>query len=129
MSKLSELLKLQVSTAKPANRANASDPPVEVSNFSNIRSADSEALNLWAASQVSLSVAQEAARANVLSQLACDLAIRRAFVNRFEGDGTMIVTVGIRGVGTGEIHISAARFNQASLDDFSLLLGCIRGTA
>jgi hypothetical protein len=55
--------------------------------------------------------------------------VRRAFVNRFDADGTMIVTLAIRGVGTGELKIPAARFNQASLDEYAALLGCMEGAA
>jgi hypothetical protein len=55
--------------------------------------------------------------------------VRRAFVNRFDADGTMIVTLAIRGVGTGELKIPAARFNQASLDDYAALLRCMEGAA
>ena len=71
-----------------------------------------------------LSAAQEAARADVLLQLACNPAVQRAFVNRFEGDGTLIVTVGIRGVATGELRIPAERFNQACLDDYAMISAC-----
>jgi hypothetical protein len=78
---------------------------------------------------VALSPIQEAAQADVLSQLARNPAVQRAFVNRFEPDGTMIVTLAIRGVGTGELKIPAARFNQASLNDYAVLLGCIEGAA
>jgi hypothetical protein len=80
---------------------------------------------MTAAGVVLLSSAQEVARADVLSQLACNPAMQRAFVNRFEPDGSMIVTLAIRGVGTGELKIPSARFNAASLDDYAALLGCI----
>ncbi len=72
---------------------------------------------------------RKAARRQVLARLKAHPTIKRAFVNRFEPDGTMIVTLAIRGVGTGELKIPAARFNQASLDDYSALLGCITGAA
>jgi hypothetical protein len=72
---------------------------------------------------------QKAARRRVLAQLKAHPTIKRAFVNRFEPDGTMIVTLAIRGVGTGELKIPAARFNQASRDDYAALLGCIKGAA
>jgi hypothetical protein len=87
----------------------------------------SEALD--AEADVLLSPVQEAARADVLSQLASNPAVQRAFVNRIERDGTMIVTLAIRGVGTGELKIPAARFSQTSLDDYAALLGCIEGAA
>jgi len=74
-----------------------------------------------------LSPIQEAARADVLSQLALHPVVERAFVNRFERDGTMIVTLAIRGVGTGELKIPANRFNQDTLDDYGALLNTIRG--
>ena len=76
-----------------------------------------------------LTAVQEAARADVLAQLARNPAVQRAFVNRFQPDGAVIVTLAIRGVGTGELRIPAARFNQASLDDCAALLGCIEGAA
>jgi hypothetical protein len=72
---------------------------------------------------------RKAARRQVLAQLKAHPTIKRAFVNRFEPDGTMIVTLAIRGVGTGELRIPAARFSQASLDDYAALLGCIEGAA
>jgi hypothetical protein len=77
---------------------------------------------------IALSPFQEAARNQVLAQLETHPHIKRAFVNRFEPDGTMIVTLGIRGVGTGELKIPAERFTQSSLDDYAALLGCIEGS-
>lgn len=74
-----------------------------------------------------LSPIQQAARREVLEQLAAHPNIKRAFVNRFEPDGTMILTLAIRGVGTGELLIPANRFTQGSLDDYGALLGCIEG--
>ncbi len=65
----------------------------------------------------------------MLSQLARSPVVQRAFVNRFELDGTMLVTMAIRGVGTGELKIPAARFRQTSLDDYAALFGCMEGTA
>lgn len=77
----------------------------------------------------SLSPVQETARADVLLQLERNPSVQRAFVNRFERDGTLIVTLAIRGVGTGELKISAVRFNHASSDDYAAVLGCIGGVA
>jgi len=76
-----------------------------------------------------LTLVKEKARAEVLSQLEAHPTIRRAFVNRFEVDGTMIVTLAIRDVGVGELHIPAERFSQSSLDDYGALLECIEGSA
>jgi hypothetical protein len=76
-----------------------------------------------------LSPSQQAARREVLDQLAAHPNIKRAFVNRFESDGTMILTLAIRGVGTGELLIPAERFDQASLDDYGALLKCFEGAA
>jgi hypothetical protein len=76
-----------------------------------------------------LSPIQEKARAEVLAQLVAHPNIKRAFVNRFADDGTMIVTLAIREVGTGELHIPAERFSQSSLDDYGALLECIEGSA
>jgi len=74
-----------------------------------------------------LSPAQESARQQVLAQLEAHPTVKRAFVNRFEADGTMIVTLAIRGVGTGELKIPADRFNQDTLDDYGALLNTIEG--
>lgn len=73
-----------------------------------------------------LSPIQEAARRDVLKQLAANPSVQRAFVNRFNPDGTMVVTLAIRGIGTGELLIPAERFNQASLDDYGVLLECVK---
>jgi hypothetical protein len=75
-----------------------------------------------------LSPVQEAARRDVLKQLAANPSVQRAVVNRFNRDGTMVITLAIRGIGTGELLIPAERFNQASLDDYGALLACIEGT-
>ena len=72
-----------------------------------------------------LSPAQDLARAHALAQLEANPSVARAFVNRFREDGTMILTLAIRGVGTGELLIPAERFNQGSLDDYAALLGII----
>ena len=37
----------------------------------------------------------------------------------------MVLTLGIRGIGTGELLIPAARFNQNSPDDYAALINCI----
>jgi hypothetical protein len=74
-----------------------------------------------------LSPIQQAARQQVLAQLQANPTVQRAFVNRFNPDGSMIVTLAIRGVGTGELLIPAERFSQASLDDYAALLACIEG--
>lgn len=125
MSKLSELLKSQVPVAKPANPANPTGVHQNFSDISNFSRGDVENSKISPGAAVSLSPVQQAARADILSQLARNPAVQRAFVNRFEPDGTMIVTLAIRGVGTGELKIPAARFNQATLDDYAVLLGCI----
>jgi hypothetical protein len=74
-----------------------------------------------------LSPIQQAARQQVLAQLQANPTVQRAFVNRFTPDGTMIVTLAIRGIGTGELLIPAERFNPASLDDYGALLARIEG--
>ena len=78
---------------------------------------------------LALSPIQEVARQQVIAQLEANPNIRRALVNRFDTDGTMVLTLGIRGIGTGELRIPADRFKQNSPDDFSALLGCIAGVA
>jgi hypothetical protein len=81
--------------------------------------------NLWPVStiEVVLSPTQEAARQNVLNQLAANPTATRAFVTRFEGD-VLVVTIAIRGIGTGEVLIPAERFNPNSLDDYAALIAC-----
>jgi hypothetical protein len=73
-----------------------------------------------------LSPGQESARAEVLAQLEANPSVLRTFVNRFEPDGTCVVTLAIRGVGTGELKIPADRFNQSTLDDYGALLNTIK---
>jgi hypothetical protein len=73
-----------------------------------------------------LSARQEAASREVLAQLEAHPSVHRAFVNRFE-DGVLVVTLAIRGVGTGELKIPADRFNHDTLDDYAALLNTIRG--
>jgi hypothetical protein len=75
----------------------------------------------------SLSPIQETARRDALKQLAANPSVRRAFVNRLNPDGTMVVTLAIRGIGTGELLIPAERFSQESLDDYGALLACVDG--
>jgi hypothetical protein len=135
MSKLAQFLKSTVGSANPANSANSAnsdDASGKISNFSNISrgvSADSFLSDAEPQPEESqsaiLSPVQEAARREVLAQLEAHPAVQRAFVNRFEHDGTMIVTLAIRGVGTGELLIPAERFSQSSLDDYAALLGLI----
>jgi hypothetical protein len=76
-----------------------------------------------------LSAMQESARREVLAQLVTHPHVNRAFVNRFEPDGTMIVTLAIWGVGAGELKIPAERFSQASPHDYAVLLRCMAGNA
>src|SRR6266481_3734251 len=52
-----------------------------------------------------LSPDQESARAEVLAQLEANPSVLRTFVNRFEPDGTCVVTLAIRGVGFVELKI------------------------
>jgi hypothetical protein len=59
----------------------------------------------------------------VLADLEANPNVNRAFCNRVE-HGNLIVTLAIRGIGTGELLIPAERFNQNSLDDFGALLAC-----
>lgn len=70
-----------------------------------------------------LTAEQEGAREQVLAELEANPSIRRAFCTRFE-DGNLIITLAIRGIGTGELLIPAERFNQNSLDDCAALLAC-----
>ncbi len=72
---------------------------------------------------------KDMARRQVHAQVIADPVIRRAFVTRFESDSTLIVTLGIRGIGTGELKISDERFNQRSLDDYASLLACFEVAA
>jgi hypothetical protein len=76
-----------------------------------------------------LSPGQESARAEVLAQLEANRSVLSTFVNRFEPDGTCVVTLAIRGVGTGELKIPADRFNQRTLDDYGALLNTIKGSS
>jgi|HubBroStandDraft_1064217.scaffolds.fasta_scaffold45655_2 hypothetical protein len=78
--------------------------------------------------RTALSPAQEAAMQEVLALLTANPAVRRTFVTRFEHDA-LVVTLAIRGVGTGELLIPAERFNPQALDDFAALLACMEGGA
>lgn len=73
-----------------------------------------------------LSPAQQADRREVLARLDGDPTIRRAFVNRFEGD-VMIVTLAVRGVGTCDLSIPAETFDRNSLADYQALAACVVG--
>jgi hypothetical protein len=131
MSKLSDFLKAQVSPANPAKPAKPAKPANSVeriSTFSDFSSGVSENSLLSDDLSASLSPIQETAREQVLAQLEANPTVQRAFVNRFNEDGTMVVTLAIRGVGTGELLIPAARFSRESLDDFGVLLECIEAT-
>jgi hypothetical protein len=77
---------------------------------------------------VPLSATQERARQEVLARLEAHPAVRRALVTRFEA-GNLIVTLAIRGIGTGELLIPADRFNQRSLTDYDALLKCLKTEA
>jgi hypothetical protein len=68
---------------------------------------------------VPLSPAQEAARRDVLARLVAHPQVRRAFVTRFDGEW-LVVTLGVRGVGTCEFQISAERVQSAA--DWAALL-------
>lgn len=75
----------------------------------------------------SLSPIQEAARRQVLAQLDANPNARRAFVNWFNEDGTLVITLAVRGLGTAELKIASERFNRDSLDDCAALLNIIAG--
>jgi hypothetical protein len=131
MSKLAEFLKTHSLTANPANSA---IPYRDISNFSDFSSEGREDLRLPhdAESRTrvelddrvhSLSPAQEAARQDVLAQLAANPIVKRSFTTRFE-NGDLIVTLAIRGIGTCELKIPAERFNRESLDDYAALVAC-----
>lgn len=72
----------------------------------------------------SLTLAQQDARSEVLARLSAHPAIERAFVTRWEA-GNLIVTLAIRGVGTGELVISGDRIDRDDLQGYALLLGCL----
>jgi hypothetical protein len=73
---------------------------------------------------VALSPVQEAARRDVLAQLAANPTVKRSFVTRFEY-GTLIVTLAVRGIGTCELKIPAERFNPEKLEDYAALVACL----
>jgi hypothetical protein len=124
MSKLAEFLKTHAPTATPATPATLYLNSSDCSSGTHANSDFSEEQE-----SPSLSPLQEAGRQQVLSQLDANPNIKRAFVNRFEVDGTMIVTLAIRGIGTGELKIPADRFSQGSLDDYGALLNMVEGAA
>jgi hypothetical protein len=66
---------------------------------------------------------QETARRQVLAELQANPNVRRTFCNRFE-EGNLIITLAIRGIGTGELLIPAERLNSRTLDDYGALLAC-----
>jgi hypothetical protein len=67
--------------------------------------------------------AHESAQRQVLAKLRADPGVKRAFYSRVE-HGNIIITLAIRGIGTGELLIPAERFNKDSLDDYGALLAC-----
>ena len=66
----------------------------------------------------------EAARQEVLARLEAHPSVERAFVTRWEAD-TLLVTLGIRSVGTGELSIPCERMRQGDLAAYSALLDCL----
>jgi hypothetical protein len=70
-----------------------------------------------------LSPAQEAARRQVLADLQANPSAKRAFFSRVE-DGALVITLGIRGIGTGDLLIPAERFDASKLSDYAALLEC-----
>jgi hypothetical protein len=73
---------------------------------------------------VALSPVQEAARQDVLAQLAANPTVKRSFVTRFEY-GTLIVTLAVRGIGTCELKIPAERFDSDKPEDYAALVACL----
>lgn len=71
-----------------------------------------------------LTAAQEAGRREVLARLEAHPLIQRTFTTRWE-NGALIVTLGIRGVGTGELAISGERMSGGDLNAYSTLLDCL----
>jgi hypothetical protein len=69
----------------------------------------------------------EAARRQVLADLQANPSAKRAFFSRVE-DGALIITLGIRGVGTCELLIPAERFDSSKLADYAALLECFAVT-
>lgn len=76
-----------------------------------------------------LSPIQQAARREVPAQLEANPRVERAFVNRFDETGLMILTLAIRGIWTGEPFIPAERLSQGLTNDYAALLECIEGVA
>jgi hypothetical protein len=127
MSKLAEFLKTHTPNANSANPAN---PYREISNISEISSETHANSDLSeACDSAPLSPLQDVARRAVLAQLEANPTVQRAFVNRFDETGAMVITLAIRGIGTGELVIPADRFNKGTLDDCGVLLAAIEGTA
>jgi hypothetical protein len=71
-----------------------------------------------------LTPAQASARAQVLRELERRPELQRAFATRFE-DGNLIVTLGLRGVGTAQLCIRADRFDAKSILHFGELGSCL----
>lgn len=122
MSKLAELLKTPPPAANPANIRRNSNIRKGTESNSNPSAEHADRL---VEDIHPLSPAQEAARQQVLRELEANPSVRRAFCSRFS-DGNLIITLAIRGVGTGELLIPAERFNQGSLDDYAALLDCLK---
>jgi hypothetical protein len=81
-----------------------------------------------AGSVSNLSAKQEAARAEVLAQLAANPTVRRAFTTRFEY-GLLVVTLAVRGIGTCELVVPADRFDSSKPGDYAALLKCMEGSS
>jgi hypothetical protein len=67
---------------------------------------------------------QEASRREVLALLDSDPALQLAFVTRIEGEA-LIVSLGIRGLATGELSIPPDRFDRNGFCDLVALSSCI----
>jgi hypothetical protein len=70
------------------------------------------------------SAVQEAARLEMLAKLAAHPTVERAFATRWEA-GALIVTLAIRGIGTGELLIPADRMGRDDLKAYGQLLECL----
>ena len=75
-----------------------------------------------------LSLAQEAAHREMLVRLEGDPAVRRVFTSRWE-DGNFVITLAIRGVGTGELLILGDRIGREDLKAYDALLDCLNTPA
>jgi hypothetical protein len=71
-----------------------------------------------------LSPVQEAARRDVIDRLQAHPAVQRAFAIRIRGD-VVIVTLGVRGVGTCELSIPLERCNPNNPADHAALIACL----